>query len=184
MNGDTSVGGGVDDYLGTGLQLAVASVVTVAVLVALRVGYGIATGDGIGWSTWIALVGGLLGGTAMVTLVDRLADYDADETAIVRQLQYVHLLYVGLAGATYPWLASLVGLGDAWTRQFPEAFGGALALAVACYAVGMAVYLATGAVRADREQVHVWGILLGLYLVFGTVLGTMLSLTSFWFSLA
>lgn len=172
-----------DDALATGVEAGVATVATVAVLVGLRMGYGLATGDGVDWTTWVALVGGALGGVGMVLLVEPVVSYDEGDRPIVRQLQYVHLVYVTVAGAWYPWLASLAGLGNAWTRRFPEAFAGALALAAACYAVGMAAYLATGAVRAEREEATAWAVLAGFYAVFGVVLGAMLSLTSLWFSL-
>jgi len=165
-----------DQWPRTRLELSATVLGTVAVLVLVRELVGFAVGNTTGWNSWVGLVSGLLGGTAMVAILELLVEVDADELATFRRIQYVHVVYGVVAGGLYPAVGSTIGVGSEWTTTVPWVLVGGLAYTVALFGLAMVVYVSVGAVQFDRKGLQEITALFGLYLVFAVVFGVSMAL--------
>lgn len=149
---------------------------TVAVLVGLRLAYGTVVGDDLQAVTVFALAGGLLGGTVMAAVIGFGVDVDRSQYATLRLVQWAHVTYAAVAAAVFPRLYWVMDGTGAFYTAFPDVLHAAHTYSIVMFAVAALAYVATGAITGARDNLRPWVGMMGLYLVYGVVLGLWMGL--------
>lgn len=149
---------------------------TLATLLALRFAYGVVVGDDLKPVTLIALAGGLVGGTVMAAVIGYGVDVDTGQYGTLRFVQLAHVTYATVAAALFPRLYWVMdGTGTFYTA-FPDVLHAAHTYSIVMFAVAALAYAATGTITAGRNNLRPWVGMMGLYLVYGVVLGLWMGL--------
>lgn len=158
--------------------------VTIVLAVVLRVGSGVLLEDAINHITYVAMIGGGLGATAMFAVYqwteqERFAPIefwartlgDGDLRKYRRQGLYLHVTYGAIVGSFYPRLLNELtpGLAGNWFGTLPASLFFATLFALAVFVVGF-IYAQIGLFRLEMQPRPILRFL-GYHVVFGLVLG-------------
>lgn len=152
-----------------GLALVVAT--TVVGLFALRFAYGLVVGDDVQPVTYVATSGGLVGGTVMSAVIGYGVDVDPGEYPTLRVVQWAHVTYAALAGAVFPRFYWLMAGEPSHYTALPEVLHAAHTYSIVLFTVAALGYTAFGTISSLRNNLRPWVGMMGLYLVYGVVLG-------------
>ena len=145
---------------------------TVLIFAASLVAVGLALGQSLRPVTYVGLVGGAVAAVVTMAILEVNLEVSESERAELRALQWVHVAYLSVAGALYPAVvAQGLGLSGEWYVELPLAIASALCWSVTVFLPAAAAYVLSGEVPLDRNVLRDWARLLGLFLIYGVVLG-------------
>lgn len=162
---------GFDGLMRSRLGLAVVVGVTVVGLFLARFAYGLVVGDDVQPVTYAATSGGLVGGVVMSAVIGYGVDLDPAEYPTLRLVQWAHVTYAALAGAVFPRFYWLMAEDPTHYTALPDVLHAAHTYSIVLFVVAALAYVAFGAISSLRNNLRPWVGMMGLYLVYGVVLG-------------
>ena len=145
---------------------------TVTLIAFLLAALGFALGGTPHPVTYIGLVGGAIAAVGVMAVFELNVDVKPSERQALRQLQWVHIAYLTAAGAFYPaFVRQGLGLSGEWFVELPLSIPTALVWSFFVFLPAAGAYVLSGEVALDRTVLRDWLRLVGLFLLYGTVLG-------------
>jgi len=178
-------GASVRDLLASRVGLASVSMLTLLFAVAVRAVTGSAIGRPMHPVTVLGLLGGLLAGSVVAWIIGIGVDAGAEERLRLRGLQYAHVAYGTVAGGLFPWVYhGWMGAEGGMFVAFPGALHSGHVYSMLLFAVAGAVYLGVGVIGGVGDYLRQWGAILGMYVIYGMVLGVWMGLSEpLWYAL-